>query len=194
MTRSCKIYPSFWNLRTEFFFPADLIINGCPKYFSWWAKILPSLYWIQLREGSEKTSAKNCQKNSSEPLVKKRKKNCQQWKATYWYDVRVWFCSSNIYKENDNCLLRPWGHLISIFLKLASNKFHFTHITQITTFSRKNPLSILNIREVANFPCCIHDAGKLSVIYLEILIRKSSQLLKTIVCINKNARQQRREI
>lgn len=133
-------------------------------------------------------------KNSSEPLVKKRKKNCQQWKATYWYDVRVWFCSSNIYKENDNCLLRPWGHLISIFLKLASNKFHFTHITQITTFSRKKPLSILNIREVANFSCCIHDAGKLSVIYLEILIRKSSQLSKTIVCINKNARQQHREI
>ena len=191
MTRSCKIYPSVWNLRTEFCFPAEL--NGCPKYFSWWAKILPSLYWTQLREGSEKASAKNCPKKLLR-TPREKKKNCQQWKATYWYDVRVWFFSSNIYKENENCLLRPWGHLISIFLKLASNKFHFTHITQITIFSRKKPLSILNIREVENFSYCIHDARKLSVIYLEILIRKSSQLLKTIVCINKNARQQHREI
>lgn len=179
MTRSCKIYP------------AEL--NSCPKYFSWWAKILPSLYWIQLREGSEKASAKNCQKKLLR-TTREKKKKCQQWKATYWYDVRVWFFPSNIYKENDNCLLRPWGHLISIFLKLVSNKFHFTHITQVTIFSRKKPLSILNIREVENFSCCIHDARKLSVIYLEILIRKSSQLLKTIVCINKNARQQHREI
>ena len=124
MTRSCKIYPSVWNLRTEFCFPAEL--NGCPKYFSWWAKILPSLYWTQLREGSEKASAKNCPKKLLR-TPREKKKNCQQWKATYWYDARVCFFSSNIYKENENCLLRPWGHLISIFLKLASNKFHTYH-------------------------------------------------------------------
>lgn len=190
MTRSCKIYPSVWNLRTKFCFPAEL--NGCPKYFSWWAKILPSLYWIQLREGSEKASAKNCPKKLLRTPREKKKLSTMKSNILIWR--RVWFFSSNIYKENDNCLLRPRGHLISIFLKLASNKFHFTHITQITIFSRKKPLSILNIREVENFSCCIHDARKLSVIYLEILIRKSSQLLKTIVCINKNARQQHREI
>ena len=124
----------------------------------------------------------------------KKKKKCQQWKATYWYDVRVWFFSSNIYKENDNCLLRPWGHLISIFLKLVSNKFHFTHITQVTIFSRKKPLSILNIREVENFSCCIHDARKLSVIYLEILIRKSSQLLRAIFWENRESQDTRQKI
>ena len=123
-----------------------------------------------------------------------KKKKCQQWKATYWYDVRVWFFSSNIYKENDNCLLRPWGHLISIFLKLVSNKFHFTHITQVTIFSRKKPLSILNIREVENFSCCIHDARKLSVIYLEILIRKSSQLLRAIFWENRESQDTRQKI
>lgn len=131
------------------------------------------------------------EKNPSEPLVKKMstmKSNILIWRAS------LIFFSSNIYKENDNCLFRPWGHLISIFLNLASNKFHFAHITQITIFSRKKPLSILNIREVENFSCCIHDARKLSVIYLETLIRKSSQFLKTIVCINKNARQQHRKI
>lgn len=191
MTRSCKIYPSVWNLRTEFCFPAEL--NGCPKYFSWWAKILPSLYWIQLREGSEKVSAKNCQKKLLR-TTREKKKNVNNEKQHIDMTCEFDFFSSNIYKENDNCLLRPWGHLISIFLKLVSNKFHFTHITQVTIFSRKKPLSILNIREVENFSCCIHDARKLSVIYLEILIRKSSQLLKTIVCINKNARQQHREI
>ena len=131
-------------------------------------------------------------KNCSEPLVKK--KNVNNEKQHIDMTCEFDFFSSNIYKENDNCLLRPWGHLISIFLKLASNKFHFTHITQITIFSRKKPLSILNISEVENFSCCIHDARKLSVTYLEILIRKSSQLLKTIVCMNKNARQQHREI
>ena len=135
MTRSCKIYPSVWNLRTEFCFPAEL--NGCPKYFSWWAKILPSLYWIQLREGSEKASAKNCQKKLLRTTREKKKLSTMKSNILIWRASLIFFLKY---------LQRKWqlftqtmrSLIISIFLKLASNKFHFAHITQITIFSRKN--------------------------------------------------------
>lgn len=132
--RSYKIYPSVWNLRTKCCFPAEL--NGSrKKNLAWWAKVLPSLYWIQLEEGSEKTFAKNWQKKllrtPREKLVSTMKSNILKWRASFFF-------FSYIYKENDTCLMRPWGYLISILLKLASNTFHFPHITQITIFSRKN--------------------------------------------------------